>query len=101
APNIQRLSRESFVFEEDHCERVASHDMAFAELLQGREIGDTAAAYPTLVDYIGNGIHVDAIGRIPQLMQQSRPRVVICRDTSHDIAHHDYEHYVNVVNTID
>src|SRR5262245_2333937 len=36
APNIRRLAREGFVFEEDHCECVASHECAFAELLQGR-----------------------------------------------------------------
>ena len=37
SPNIRRLAREGFVFEEDHCERVASHDAAFTELIQGRD----------------------------------------------------------------
>src|SRR5262245_65270004 len=53
SPNIYRLAREAFVFEEDHCEQVASHHVAFIELLQGREFhaGDNTR-YPTILDYI-------------------------------------------------
>ncbi len=91
SPNIRRLAREGFVFEQDHCERVASHETAFAELLQGR----------ALLDSIGNGIQLDSIHQIPRVMQQYKPRIVICRDTSHDVGHHSYARYLNAVRTTD
>src|SRR2546422_10885397 len=36
-PNIRKIASEGFVFEEDHCERIASHNAAFRELLTGHE----------------------------------------------------------------
>jgi len=45
-PNIRKIASEGFVFEEDHCERIASHDAAFRELLTGRESPDDGPAYP-------------------------------------------------------
>src|SRR5262245_59322735 len=68
APHIRRVAREGFVFEEDHCERVASHETALAELLQGRSFTADSRAYPTIVDYVGNGILIDSIGRIPLVL---------------------------------
>src|SRR5688572_16022388 len=65
APNIHRLVREAFVFEEDHCERVASHDIAFNELLSGRECKAGSNTFPTILDYIGDGIEVDSIHKAP------------------------------------
>ena len=102
SPNIQRLAREAFVFEEDHCERVASHDVAFIELVQGRQFnaGDNAW-YPTLLDYIGNGIQVDSIGQIPRAIQDLQPRVVVCREISHEVAHNSYEEYMRAVKATD
>src|SRR5262250_1372725 len=71
SPNTHRLARESFVFEEDHSERVASHDAAFMELIQGRQVNvGENTWYPTILDYIGGGIVVDGIGKIPRAMQE-------------------------------
>src|SRR5215475_7110411 len=86
SPNIHRLAREAFVFEEDHCERVASHHVAFMELLRGREC-DAAenARYPTILDYIGNGIQVDSISKIPRVMQDHQPRIAVCREPLHEV----------------
>src|SRR5262245_58148073 len=69
APNVRRIAREAFVFEEDHCERVASHDAAFAELLTGRE--QTAGrSFPTVLDYLGNGFQSDSIETVPLIMER-------------------------------
>src|SRR5213080_4835110 len=37
SPNIRRLAEDGFVFEEDHCDRISSHDAAFAEMVNGLE----------------------------------------------------------------
>ena len=102
SPNIHRLAREGFVFEEDHCERVASHDVAFIELLQGREFyaGDNTR-YPTILDYIGKGIQVDSIRKIPRALQDYEPRIVVCREASHEVGHDNYEEYLRAVKTTD
>jgi len=47
-PNIRKIASEGFVFEEDHCGRIASHDAAFRELLTGRESLDDGPAYPNI-----------------------------------------------------
>jgi arylsulfatase A-like enzyme len=102
SPNIHRLAREGFVFEEDHCERVASHDVAFMELLQGREFNASdGARYPTVLDYIGNSIEVDSITKIPGAMQNHQPRIVVCREASHEVGHNNYEEYLRAVKTTD
>jgi arylsulfatase A-like enzyme len=101
APNIRRLAREGFVFEEDHCERVASHRTAFAELLQGREFLEGAAPYPTILDYIGGGVLLDCIRKIPHVLQLHRPRVIVCREMAHDVGHESYEAYIRTVKTTD
>jgi membrane-anchored protein YejM (alkaline phosphatase superfamily) len=101
APNFRRVAIEGFVFQEDHCERVASHTAAFAELLQGREYSQGGSAYPTLLDHIGSGIQVDSLQMIPYVMQRYRPRIVVCRDTSHDVGHTSYERYLSAVKTTD
>jgi hypothetical protein len=100
-PNIYRLSREAFVFEEDHCERVASHDGAFSELIRGREFDSSATTYPTVLDYVGHSIQIDTIHQIPQVMQSFRPRVVLCRETAHDVGHESYEKYLEAVTATD
>ena len=89
------------MFEEDHCERIASHKAAFAELLQGREVGEEAAPYPTILDYIGDGCVLDSFGKIPHIMQMRRPRVIVCRETAHDVAHESYEAYLRTVKRTD
>jgi hypothetical protein len=101
APNVMRVARQGFVFEEDHCERVASHTAAFVELLQGREHSQGRTSYPTLLDYIGNGIQVDSLQVIPHVMQRYRPRIVVCRVTAHDVGHISYERYLSAVKTTD
>jgi hypothetical protein len=101
SPNIYGLAREGFVFEEDHCERVASHDAAFTELLQGREFKAGASRFPTILDYIGNGVQTDSIRKLPQIMQQYTPRVVICRERTHDAGHDGYEKYLSAVASTD
>src|SRR5262245_12704385 len=50
SPHIARLAREGFVFEQDNCERVASHHTAFRELLQGCEFD--GRSYPTILDSV-------------------------------------------------
>ncbi|HMF02523.1 MAG TPA: hypothetical protein VKK06_21720 [Terriglobia bacterium] len=102
SPNIHRLAREAFVFEQDHCERVASHDVAFIELLQGREFHPADnTRYPTILDYIGNAIQVDSIRKIPRALQDHEPRIVVCREASHEVGHNSYEEYLRVVKTTD
>ncbi len=52
-PNIRKIASEGFVFEEDHCERIASHNAAFRELLTGHEWLDDGPAHPNIFDYFG------------------------------------------------
>jgi hypothetical protein len=93
APNIRRLVREGFVFEEDHCERVASHDAAFEELLRGQPAGSGSESAPTILDYIGGGLRCASILGIPQTLEKQRPRLIVCRNFSHDVGHEDCEQY--------
>jgi hypothetical protein len=101
SPNIKSLASDGFVFEEDHCERVASHDAAFAELLQGREWIAGGPQYPTILDYIGNGMYTRSIRAIPNLMCSYKPRILVCRETAHDVGHLGYEKYLQVVKATD
>src|SRR5262245_19679981 len=65
APNIRTIATDGFVFEEDHCERISSHDTAVAELLRGRDCStDHDRKYPTVLHYIGNGIQTRSIRSI-------------------------------------
>jgi arylsulfatase A-like enzyme len=101
SPQIRRLAGEGYVFHEDHCERVWSHDRAFNELLQGREWNSASPAYPGIIDYIGRGTQVDSLLDIPQIMQQSAPRIIVCRLTGYDVGHIGYEEYLNAVKATD
>lgn len=101
APNIRRLARDGFVFEEDHCERVASHEAAFAELLQGRECNGTRRVFPNVLGYIGNGVQLNAVREIPRMVERHRPRIVVCCETAHDVGHESYERYLRAVKTTD
>jgi hypothetical protein len=96
-PNINRLVCEAFVFEEDHCESVASHEAAFSELIRGRYFNPAETAYPTLLDYLGRGFQTDSIERIPHVLESIRPRVIVCRETAHDVGHDSYEKYLQAV----
>jgi hypothetical protein len=84
APNVRRLAGEGFVFEEDHCEQIASHNAAFAELLGG-------ATYPT----------VHSLDLIPSVMERRRPQVLVCREMAHDTGHVSSEAYLQAVKTTD
>jgi arylsulfatase A-like enzyme len=101
APNIRRLASEAFVFEEDHSERVASHDGAFTELLTGRAFQTHAPAYPTIANYIGKSVRLDSIQEIPSVIEGYEPRLIICREMTHDIGHESYEKYARAVNATD
>jgi hypothetical protein len=79
APRIAGLAQEGFVFEEDHCEHVSSHEIAFAELLQG---------------YVGRVTYLDQICEISTMLVQRKPRMIVCRVREHEIAHESYEEYL-------
>src|SRR5262249_29159467 len=100
SPRIHELARESFVFEQDHCERVASHRTAFMELLRGRE-STPDSRYPTLLDYIGDGFQLDSILAIPSVLDRHGPRIVVCREPVHDVGHHSYEEYLRAIRSTD
>jgi arylsulfatase A-like enzyme len=101
APNIHRVAGEGFVFEEDHCEQVASHEAAFANLLHGRESTRAGADYPSILDYAGNSLLVDSARSIPRLLQQYRPRLIVCRDRTFDAGHLSYDRYLQAVESTD
>ena len=85
AQNIRRIATEGFVFEEDHCEQISSHDAAFAELL-GVNV---------------NYRLVPSLRVVPQVMEQCKPRLLVWRDVAHDVGHDDYEAYLRVVRRTD
>src|SRR5262249_29622363 len=79
-PNIRKIAGEGFVFEEDHCERIASHDAAFRELLTGHESLDDGPAYPNIFDYLNARLQiVRSIRSVPALMETYKPRIIVCR----------------------
>ena len=88
APNVRRIASEGFVFEEDHCEHVASHDGAFNELIGKSKI-------------LRNAPQVGSLHAVPQFMQQARPQVLICRENAHDVGHESYEAYLSAVKSTD
>jgi hypothetical protein len=85
SPNIRRLAAEGFVFEEDHCDTIASHDAAFAEIVNGLE-----PSYSL----------VHSIRDVPRALQQL-PQIVVCRDMTYEVAHDSYEKYLRVVRATD
>ena len=89
------------MFEEDHCERVASHEAACSEVMHGRYFDPAAPAYPTLLDYVGHGLQTSSIRQIPSVLETFRPRVIVCRDTAHDVGHESYEKYLQAVSRTD
>ncbi len=101
SPNIHRLASEGFVFEEDHCDRVSSHDAAFYELLRGRESRTNAPIVPTILDYVGNGYPTRSLGMIPRILQHYRPRIVVYREMAHDVGHTGFEAYLRAVTATD
>ena len=84
AHNVRRLASEGFVYEEDHCGQIASHDAAFAELLGG-------ATHPTI-----HSLHL-----IPSVMERCQPRILICREMAHDVGHRSFEAYLSEVRKTD
>jgi arylsulfatase A-like enzyme len=84
APNVRRIANDGFVFEQDHCESVASHDQAFAELFTG-------------VDYDRTG----ALDAIPTIMENSRPRILVCREFAHDVGHDNLGRYLQAIQATD
>ena len=100
ASNVRRLAADACVFEESHCEQIASHAAAFEQLVRGRET-TAGHATPTILDYIGGGCEVYSIASIPQVMRRLRPRIVVCKSTAHDVGHDSYEHYLQRVKSTD
>jgi hypothetical protein len=84
APHVRRLASEGFVFEEDHCGQIASHDAAFAELLGG-------TTYSLI-----RSLHL-----IPSTMERRRPRILVYRDVTHDVGHRSFEAYLSAVRETD
>ena len=102
SPNIRRLADEGFVFEEDHCERIASHDLAFAELLSGRESSPGGPAYPNIFDYLNCKYWIcPSLGLVPEIMDAHKPPILVCRETADDAGHDSYEKYLRAVKATD
>ncbi len=87
APNIGQLAAEGFVFEEDHSDTVTFHQSCFRELIHGLP---------------GCAFTKDGL-RVPDMMDELRPRILIYRETRHDVGHrHEgYEDYLEVVKETD
>ena len=86
SPNIRRLAGGGFVFEEDHCDRIASHDAAFAEMVHGLE---------------GTYSLVESLRRVPAVLQRDMPRMIVCREMAHDVGHESFREYRHVVRATD
>lgn len=93
ASNIRRIASEGFVFEEDHCDSVSSHDAALAELLQG-------LAHRS----------VESLRSIPGAMRRFNPPFLVCREPASDAGHGagggprrttGYEEYLRAVKAAD
>jgi hypothetical protein len=87
SPNIHRMTSEGFVFTEDHCDSVASHAAAFAELVRG------------LPDYLYLNCRSSQL--IPTIMHERRPRILVLHETGHDVGHESYEKYLDAVKATD
>ena len=84
ARNMRRLASEGFVFEEDHCGQIASHDAAFTELVSGLTYSTTRS-----------------LDLIPSTMKRIRPQILICRDMAHEAGHRSFEAYMSAVKATD
>ena len=101
SPNIRRVADEGFVFE-DHCERISSHDLAFAELLSGRESTHGDGGYPNIFAYLNCKYSIcPSLELVPGIMHAYRPPILVCRETAHDSGHDSYEKYLRVVKATD
>lgn len=121
APNVHAIAREAYVFEEDHCDQIASHTGAFAELMQGHKATACQPASPTIIDYVRKAFREEPTnywhigpGRsfdlIPTIMRRFKPRILIFHQDSHDVGHETggyaqdvtgYEKYMTVVRATD
>src|SRR5262245_52479777 len=72
-PNIRKIANEGFVFEEDHCGLIVSHEAAFRELLTGHESLDDGPAYPNIFDYLNARL---------QIVRSIRSVPALCRHTN-------------------
>lgn len=52
SPNITRLAREGFVYEEDHNETITNHGSSFTEMLTGNPVQSGIPIFPTIPHYI-------------------------------------------------
>jgi hypothetical protein len=85
APNIGQLAAEGFVFEEDHCETVTSHRSCFGELVGG----------------LPDSLYVNDGSRVPEVLREFQPRVLVVREMAHDKGHDDYEEYLEAIREMD
>jgi hypothetical protein len=84
APNVRRIAAEGFVFEEDHCDTVSSHDSAFTEMVHGLDCKI-----------------LDSMRLIPATMRNARPKILVRRELTHDVGHEDYRKYVGAIRKTD
>jgi len=106
SPNIARLAKEGFVFEEDHCDTAASHRTCFEELIQRfpdyvhKAYGDEPTKY----------WHIKDGSLTPRIMKEFSPRILIFHETRHDAGHGGgghpraktgYEEYLDMVKETD
>ena len=108
APNMRRLAAEGFVFEEDHCDQIASHARAFWALMHGHALYPSGS--PTIIDYIQRAygdepskywlVH-ENFSQIPAIMREFKPRVLILRQQSHDAGHGGYDGYLHTIRATD
>lgn len=139
SPNINKIAREGFVFEEDQCSQAASHHRAYDGLIRGFD-GENAAS-PSFIEYVREayrepatrywhlrpGLSQDpfdgmtlsrretpyikdfaeafagepSLERIPTIMAEFKPRILLFQQTGHDTGHHSYEDYLRVVQSTD
>ena len=94
APNIGGLAAQGFVFEEDHCDTVTSHRSCFGELVDG----------------LPGCVFTNESSRVSAIMRELRPRILVFRETRHDVGHGagghpksvtGYEQYLAVVKETD
>src|SRR5207244_5060284 len=91
-PNIRKIASEGFVFEEDNCGRIGSHDAAFRELLTGHESLVDGPAYPNIFDYLNARSQiVRSIRSVPAVIRTYKPRIIACRGTDHHAGHRNTE----------
>jgi arylsulfatase A-like enzyme len=90
APNIRRLASEGFVFEQDHTERVASHDAAFAELLCGQPYGKGRNRFIDLHE-------THTLAETKRALETSEARLIVWRHLAPDVGHQSVDAYLRTV----